>query len=128
VVGVFDMAASTFVLAPAAIAGDDDNFFTHLHTEKAMANVTVSPGHAGPVEITVQLETTRIAFDCKGRVCDALRRQICNRCSKRVIAVTTGGTSVRRCCRVAGCLGLGFPFPIRTRSMLSRPPDQMSIP
>jgi hypothetical protein len=41
---------------PAAAAGDDD-FFTHLHTEKAMANVTVSPGRAGPVEITIQLET-----------------------------------------------------------------------
>jgi hypothetical protein len=41
---------------PAAAAGDDD-FFTHLHTEKAMANVTVSPGRAGPVDITIQLET-----------------------------------------------------------------------
>jgi hypothetical protein len=41
---------------PAAAAGDGD-FFTHLHTEKAMANVTVSPGRAGPVEITIQLET-----------------------------------------------------------------------
>jgi copper transport protein len=42
--------------APAVAAGDDD-FFTHLHTEKAMANVTVSPGRAGPVEIAIQLET-----------------------------------------------------------------------
>jgi len=41
---------------PSAAAGDDD-FFTHLHTEKAMANVTVSPGRAGPVDITIQLET-----------------------------------------------------------------------
>jgi copper transport protein len=41
---------------PAAAAGDDD-FFTHLHTGKAMANVTVSPGRAGPVDITIQLET-----------------------------------------------------------------------
>jgi hypothetical protein len=39
-------------------AQDDENFFTHLHTEKAMANVTVSPGRAGPVEIAIQLETT----------------------------------------------------------------------
>ena len=39
-------------------AQDDENFFTHLHTEKAMANVTVSPGRAGPVEIDIQLETT----------------------------------------------------------------------
>jgi len=42
--------------APTAAATDDD-FFTHLHTEKAMANVTVSPGRAGPVDITIQLET-----------------------------------------------------------------------
>jgi copper(I)-binding protein len=36
----------------------DESFFTHIHDEKAMANVTVSPGHAGPVIITIQLETT----------------------------------------------------------------------
>jgi hypothetical protein len=35
----------------------DDSFFTHLHTEKAMANVTVSPARAGPVELAIQLET-----------------------------------------------------------------------
>jgi copper(I)-binding protein len=35
-----------------------ESFFTHIHTTKAMANVTVSPGHAGPVAITIQLETT----------------------------------------------------------------------
>jgi copper transport protein len=40
----------------AAVAADDD-FFTHLHTDKAMANVTVSPGRAGPVDISIQLET-----------------------------------------------------------------------
>ena len=40
----------------AADAGDDD-FFTHLHTGKAMANVTVSPGRAGPADIAIQLET-----------------------------------------------------------------------
>ena len=43
---------------PVAAATDDDSFFTHLHTGKAMANVTVSPGRAGPVEIAIQLETT----------------------------------------------------------------------
>lgn len=43
---------------PFAAATDDDSFFTHLHTEKAMANVTVSPSRAGPVEIAIQLETT----------------------------------------------------------------------
>jgi len=36
---------------------DDDSFFTHLHTEKAMANVTVSPARVGPVELNIQLET-----------------------------------------------------------------------
>jgi hypothetical protein len=35
----------------------DDSFFTHLHTEKAMANVTVSPARVGPVQLSVQLET-----------------------------------------------------------------------
>ncbi len=40
-----------------AAAPDDESFFTHLHTEKAMANVTVSPGRSGPVDITIQLET-----------------------------------------------------------------------
>jgi hypothetical protein len=35
----------------------DDSFFTHLHTEKAMANVTVSPARAGPVKLAIQLET-----------------------------------------------------------------------
>jgi copper(I)-binding protein len=42
--------------APAAAADDDESFFTHLHAERAMANVTVSPGHAGPVEIAIQLK------------------------------------------------------------------------
>jgi copper transport protein len=28
-------------------AKEDDSFFTHLHTDKAMANVTVSPGRCG---------------------------------------------------------------------------------
>ena len=48
--------ASCLTAGPSAAAGNDD-FFTHLHTEKAMANVTVSPGRAGPVDITIQLET-----------------------------------------------------------------------
>ena len=38
-------------------AKEDDKFFTHIHTDKAMANVTVSPGRAGPVDIAIQLET-----------------------------------------------------------------------
>jgi copper transport protein len=43
--------------SPRIMAGGGDDFFTHLHTEKAMANVTVFPGRAGPVVITVELET-----------------------------------------------------------------------
>jgi copper transport protein len=47
-----------FTPPPRALAAADDSFFTHLHTERAMANVTIAPGRAGPVEITVQLETS----------------------------------------------------------------------
>jgi periplasmic copper chaperone A len=47
--------AAKTAAAPVAPSGDE-SFFTHLHTEKAMANVTVSPGCAGPVEIDIQLE------------------------------------------------------------------------
>ena len=42
---------------PLLAASDDENFFTHLHTDKVMANVTVSPGRAGPVDIAIQLQT-----------------------------------------------------------------------
>jgi hypothetical protein len=52
------VALMSIAVVPTAAATDEDSFFTHLHTEKAMANVTVSPGRAGPVEITIQLETT----------------------------------------------------------------------
>ena len=38
-------------------AVSDDDFFTHLHTQKAMANVMVSPARAGPIELSIQLET-----------------------------------------------------------------------
>jgi periplasmic copper chaperone A len=43
---------------PVHAQSDDESFFTHLHTEKAMANVTILPGRAGPVDIMIQLETT----------------------------------------------------------------------
>jgi copper(I)-binding protein len=43
------------VAVPAATDADE-SFFTHLHAERAMANVTVSPGRAGPVEIAIQIE------------------------------------------------------------------------
>jgi copper transport protein len=46
-----------FTPPPRALAGGTDDFSTHLHTARAMAKVTVSPGHAGPVAITIELET-----------------------------------------------------------------------
>ncbi|WP_296515472.1 FixH family protein [Rhodopseudomonas sp.] len=46
-----------FTPPPRALTAGADNFFTHLHAERAMANVTIIPGHAGPIEITIQLET-----------------------------------------------------------------------
>jgi hypothetical protein len=45
-------------LAPAHSQSNDDSFFMHLHTGKLMANVTVLPARVGPVDITIQLETT----------------------------------------------------------------------
>jgi hypothetical protein len=53
--GLIMLAALMLGLAPSVAA--DDSFFTHLHTAKAMANVTVSPARKGPVEIAIQLET-----------------------------------------------------------------------
>ena len=44
------------VVSCSAFAADED-FFTHIHTDKAMANVTVSPSLSGPVDISIQLET-----------------------------------------------------------------------
>ncbi|SHN85929.1 hypothetical protein [Bradyrhizobium erythrophlei] len=44
------------LMSGSAFAADED-FFTHIHTDKAMANVTISPGISGPVDISIQLET-----------------------------------------------------------------------
>jgi len=46
-----------FTPPPRALAAGADNFFTHLHTARAMANVRIAPGHAGPIEVMIQLET-----------------------------------------------------------------------
>jgi hypothetical protein len=46
-----------YLAAGSVLAAGDDDFFTHIHTARAMANVTVSPGRAGPVDIAIQLET-----------------------------------------------------------------------
>jgi copper(I)-binding protein len=40
----------------AAVDDPDEAFFTHFCDPKAMANITVSPGRAGAVEIAIQLE------------------------------------------------------------------------
>jgi copper(I)-binding protein len=40
----------------ATASDPDEPFFTHFCNPKAMANITVSPGRAGPVEIAIQLE------------------------------------------------------------------------
>ena len=42
---------------PARALMEGESFFTHLHTEKAMANVTIAPARVGPVDITIGLET-----------------------------------------------------------------------
>jgi hypothetical protein len=56
-VGILLAGLSGMMMERSAGAVSDDSFFTHLHTEKAMANVTVSPARVGPVELTIQLET-----------------------------------------------------------------------
>ena len=57
VLGSATAAAICLLTGSVVAAPDDDNFFTHFHTDKAMANVTVSPGRSGPVDIAIQLET-----------------------------------------------------------------------
>jgi copper transport protein len=49
------LAVAALAVGTAVLASDD--FFTHLHGERAMAGVTIFPGHAGPVAITIELET-----------------------------------------------------------------------
>jgi copper(I)-binding protein len=41
---------------PARAAATDEPFFTHICGTRVMANITVSPGRSGPVEVLVQLE------------------------------------------------------------------------
>lgn len=40
----------------APVDDPDEAFFTHFCDTRAMANITISPGRAGPVEIAIQLE------------------------------------------------------------------------
>ncbi len=57
VIGIAACLGGILSSLPARAESDNESFFTHLHTEKAMANVTILPGRAGPVDITIQLET-----------------------------------------------------------------------
>ena len=56
-IGILLAGLSGIAMQRSLGAVPDDSFFTHLHTEKAMANVTVSPARVGPVELNIQLET-----------------------------------------------------------------------
>ena len=56
-VGILLACLSGMTMERSLGAVSDDDFFTHLHTEKAMANVTVSPARVGPIELTIDLET-----------------------------------------------------------------------
>ena len=53
-----NVAEDQAVTTPAAVAKDRsaEPFFTHICATRVMANVTVSPGRRGPVEVLVQLE------------------------------------------------------------------------
>ena len=42
--------------APARAAAADEPFFTHICGTRVMANITVSPGRSGPIEVLVQIE------------------------------------------------------------------------
>jgi copper transport protein len=56
-----------FTPPPRALVVANDDFFTHVHAERAMADVTLSPGHAGPITITIQLRTPdERLLDAKG--------------------------------------------------------------
>jgi nitrogen fixation protein FixH len=54
---IFAVAILCAALNSTSAFAADEDFFTHIHTDKAMANVTVSPGISGPVDISIQLET-----------------------------------------------------------------------
>jgi hypothetical protein len=56
-IGILLAGLSGLTMERSLGAVSDENFFTHLHTEKAMANVMVSPARVGPVEFAIQLET-----------------------------------------------------------------------
>ncbi|GAB1716074.1 MAG: copper resistance D [Nitrobacter sp.] len=56
-----------FTPPPRALIVAVQPFFTHIHTEKMMADITVSPGRAGPVSVAIQLRTPdEDVFSAKG--------------------------------------------------------------
>jgi copper transport protein len=46
-----------FTPPPRALMVATEPFFTHLHTGQMMADITVSPGRVGPINIDIQLRT-----------------------------------------------------------------------
>ena len=56
-----------FTPPPRALMVAAQPFFTHVHTEKMMADITVSPGQVGPISIAIQLRTPdEGVFSAKG--------------------------------------------------------------
>lgn len=47
---------SVAAAAPSKALSTDEPFFTHICGTRVMADVTITPGHSGPVEILVKLE------------------------------------------------------------------------
>jgi len=56
-IGILLACLSAVMMGRSVGTVSGDSFFTHLHTDKAMANVTVLPARVGPVELMIQLET-----------------------------------------------------------------------
>jgi copper transport protein len=58
VVGIFGIVGLwRFTPPPRALMVTTEPIFTHLHTGQMMADITVSPGRAGPISIAIQLRT-----------------------------------------------------------------------
>jgi hypothetical protein len=70
--------------APARAAVTDEPFFTHICGTRVMANITVSPGRSGPIEVLVQIEDG----DEKPLAVDALSVTLSNP-DKGIAPVTT---------------------------------------
>jgi periplasmic copper chaperone A len=60
--------------APARATAADEPFFTHICGTRVMANITVSPGRSGPIEVLVQIEDS----DEKPLAVDALSVTLSN--------------------------------------------------